>query len=139
MSLEHLIFCLMWELVNYVDNKDKELTKYTIVKIAIGAYEGREKYQPKPTKGQRKRRIKNKSGMIVNPAFAEHHGVSKRSVANNLRGHLSEKTLNQHYDFTKSVKDNSLRLKEQGIKPNSPRALYNFLKKKGIGTKDYKN
>ena len=49
-------------------------------------------------------------------------------MANRMRTDASNKVLQQHYDFSKSVKENCCLLKEKGIKPNGERRLYEFVK-----------
>ena len=137
MTFEHLLFCLLYERQIWIDNSDGTITNKVLYKIAKGAFLKRTKYNPQMKESQRRKRAKYKTGHKVNPSFCESQGLSARSVANHIRGYLSDKTLDEHYDFSKSVKENHIILKKQGIKPNSERRLYKYLKDKGIGTKDY--
>lgn len=128
MTFENLLYAMVFERQYWVDNSDGTITNQELYKIAKGAYLNREKYHPNPTESQVRKRRKNKSGYKVNPAFCESQGVSAKSMANRIRTMVSDEVLMEHYDFSKSVAENSLILKQQGIKPNSERRLYDFLK-----------
>ena len=130
MTFEHLLFALICERQYWIDNSDGEFGNHKLYKIAKGAFCKRALYDiSSATNGQKRKRSKtNKNGYKVNKAFCEKHGVGVRRMANYIRSSLSTTTLLQHYDFEKSVKENSILLKEKGIKPNSERRLYQFKK-----------
>jgi hypothetical protein len=49
-------------------------------------------------------------------------------MANYMRTDITNEVLLENYDFNLTVKENSKKLKENGIKPNSERRLYQFKK-----------
>lgn len=128
LTFENLLYAMVFERQYWIDNGDGAITNKELYKIAKGAYLNREKYHPNPTESQERKRKKNKSGYKVNPAFCKSQGVSAKSMANRIRTMVSNKILMEHYDFSKSVAENSRILKQQDIKPNSERRLYEFLK-----------
>ena len=131
MSFENLLFALVYERQYWIDNSDGEFTNKILYKIAKGAFLKRELYDDIKiaTEGQKRRREKsNKNGIKVNPAYCEKYGVSVRTMANHIRQNVSNEILLENYDFEKSVKENSRLLKENKIKPNSERRLYEFKK-----------
>lgn len=123
MEFEQLLYALTYERQYWIDNTDRTITNHVLYKIAKGAFLKRHEYTPDPTY-----KNKNKSGYKVNPAYCKSKGVSPRSMANRIRTMVSDKILSANYDFTKSVAENSRILKDKGIKPNSERRLYTFLR-----------
>ena len=123
MEFEQLLYALTYERQYWIDNTDRTITNHVLYKIAKGAFLKRHEYIPNPTY-----KNKNKSGYKVNPAYCKFNGVSPRSMANRIRTMVSDKILSANYDFTKSVAENSRILKDKGIKPNSERRLYTFLR-----------
>ena len=128
LTFENLLYAMVFERQYWIDNSDGTITNQELYKIAKGAFLNREKYHLNPTASQARKRKKNKSGYKVNPAFCESQGISTRSMANRIRTMVSDKILMEHYDFSKSVAENSRILKDKGVKPNSERRLYEFLK-----------
>ena len=130
MTFENLLYAMAYERQIWIDNTDGEFTNHILYKIAKGAYINGSAYNiSNATEGQKRRRKKtNKCGCKVNKAFCDKYGVSVRSMANHMRTDASNKVLQRHYDFSKSVKENSSMLKEKGIKPNGERRLYEFVK-----------
>ena len=131
MSFENLLFALVYERQYWIDNSDGEFTNRVLYKIAKGAFIKRERYDgiKSVTKGQMKRRARyNKNGLKVNPAYCNKYGISVRAVANMMRRDIANETILENYDFAKSVKENSILLKQNKIKPNSERRLYEFKK-----------
>ena len=129
MSFENLLYAMVYERSYWIDNSDGEFTNRTLYKIAKGAFIKREQYSgiKSVTEGQKKRRARcNKNGFKVNPAYCEKYGVSVRTMANIMRRDIANETILENYDFEKSVKENSRLLKENKIKPNSERRLYEF-------------
>lgn len=130
MSFENLLYAMVYERQIWIDNSDGEFTNYTLYKIAKGAYLKRDTYNiSNATEGQRRRRAKtNKCGYKVNKAFCRKHNVGVRTMANRMRTTVANDVLLKHYDFGKTIKENSKLLKEKGIKPNSERRLCEFKK-----------
>ena len=129
MSFENLLYAMVYERQYWIDNSDGEFTNRVLYKISKGAFIKREQYSgiKSVTEGQKKRRARcNKNGFKVNPAYCEKYGVSVRKVANMMRRDIANETILENYDFEKSVKENSRLLKENKIKPNSERRLYEF-------------
>ena len=129
MSFENLLYAMVFERQYWIDNSDGEFTNRVLYKIAKGAFIKREQYSgiKSVTAGQKKRRARcNKNGFKVNPAYCEKYGVSVRTMANIMRRDIANETILENYDFEKSVKENSRLLKENKIKPNSERRLYEF-------------
>ena len=130
MSFENLLYAMVYERQYWIDNSDGEFTNYILYKVAKGAYLKRDAYNiPTATEGQTRRRAKtNKLGRKVNKAFCKKYNVSVRSMANRMRTTAANDVLLKHYDFSKSIKENSKILKSKGIKPNSERRLCEFNK-----------
>ena len=130
MKFENLLLAMVYERHFWIDNSDGEFTNKVIYKIAKGAFIHRDKYNiSSATQGQlRKRARTNKNGLKVNKAYCYKHDISVRTMANFMRGDISNNTLLENYDFEKSVAENSQLLKAKGIKPNSERRLYQFKK-----------
>ena len=129
MSFENLLYAMVYERQYWIDNSDGEFTNRVLYKIAKGAFIKREQYSgiKSVTEGQKKRRARcNKNGFKVNPAYCEKYGVSVKTMANIMRRDISNEIILENYDFEKSVKENSKLLKENKIKPNSERRLYEF-------------
>lgn len=129
MSFENLLYAMVFERQYWIDNSDGEFTNRVLYKIAKGAFIKREQYSgiKSVTEGQKKRRARcNKNGFKVNPAYCEKYGISVRTMANIMRRDIANETILENYDFEKSVKENSRLLKENKIKPNSERRLYEF-------------
>lgn len=70
------------------------------------------------------------SKFVVNPDIED-----KRSVISRARTEITDSTIAENYDVTKSVKDNLEALKEKGIKVKRTR-LYDWVKKNNIETVD---
>lgn len=130
MSFEHLLYAMVYERHYWINNLDGEFGNMKLYKIAKGAFTKRGLYDiSTATIGQKRRRAKtNKNGYKVNKAFCDKYGVSVRTMANLMRGDISNEVLLENYDFDKSVKENSKLLKEKDITPNSERRLYQFKK-----------
>lgn len=130
MPFENLLYAMVYERQIWLDNSDGEFTNYILYKIAKGAYLKRDTYNiSNATAGQRRRRAKtNKLGKKVNKAFCKKYNISVRSMANRMRTATANDVLLKHYDFGKTIKENSKLLKEKGIKPNSERRLSEFVK-----------
>lgn len=130
MSFENLLYAMAYERLIWIDNSDGEFTNYILYKIAKGAYLKKDTYNiSNATEGQRRRRAKtNKCGYKVNKSFCRKHNVGVRTMANRMRTTVANAVLLKHYDFSKSIKENSKLLKEKGIKPNGERRLSEFVK-----------
>ena len=130
MTFEHLLYAMVYERHYWISNSDGEFGNRKLYKIAKGAFTKRGLYDiSTATIGQKRRRAKtNKNGYKVNKAFCDKYGVSVRTMANLMRGDISNEVLLENYDFDKSVKENSKLLKEKDITPNSERRLYQFKK-----------
>lgn len=128
MSFEHLLYAMVYERQYWIDNSDGEFTNRRLYKITEGAYFNRAQYEiSTSTQGQKRRRARtNKNGYKVNKSFCDKYGISAHSMANYMRTDITNDVLLANYDFTKTVKENSLLLKEKGIKPSSERRLYQF-------------
>lgn len=130
MTFENLLYAMVYERTFWIDNSDGEITNRVLYKIAKGAFTKSDLYDiSTSTEGQKRRRARtNKNGFKVNSAYCEKYGISVRAMANMMRRDISNETILENYDFEKSVKENSLLLKENKIKPNSERRLYEFMK-----------
>ena len=131
MLFENLLYAMVYERQYWIDNSDGEFTNKILYKIAKGAFIKREQYRgiKSVTEGQKKRRERcNKNGFKVNPAYCEKYSISVRAMANIMRRDIANETILENYDFEKSVKENSRLLKDNKIKPNSERRLYEFKK-----------
>ena len=128
MSFENLLYAMVYERQVWIDNKDGEMTNKVLYKVAKGAYTKRERYSISGhTIGQQRKWAKtNKCGYKVNKAFCNKYDIPVRTMANLMRGDISNNTLLENYDFDKCVAENSRLLKEKGITPNSERRLYIF-------------
>ena len=130
MSFENLLYAMVYERQVWLDNKDGEMTNKVLYKVAKGAYTKRDRYSISgQTIGQKRKWAKtNKCGYKVNKAFCNKYCIPVRTMANHMRGDISNNILLENYDFDKSVAENSKLLKEKGIIPNSKRRLYEFKK-----------
>lgn len=130
MTFEHLLYAMVYERHYWISNSDGEFGNRKLYKIAKGAFMKRGLYDiSTATIGQKRKRAKtNKNGFKINKAFCYKYGVSAKTMANLMRGDISNGVLLEHFDFDKSVKENSMQLKEKGITPNSERRLYQFKK-----------
>ena len=117
-SIEHLLYCLIHEVVYYIYNYDNEITCNVLFKIAYNAYFNT-RYEIKIERDKRR--------YIVNPAYCLKHGISKNSAKNIAKKQMLYEDLGQFYDFNLSVIDNISNLRENGIFVGKS-TLYKFIK-----------
>ena len=117
-SIEHLLYCLVYELVYYVWNHDNEINTNVLYKIAYNAYVN-VKYKIKVEKDKRK--------YIVNPGYCSKYKVSKNVAKNIARKQIMYEKIAEIYDFNLSVNENIAYLHSCGISVCKS-TIYKFLK-----------
>lgn len=124
-SLEHLLLNLVYELFYYIENTVDHITKETLLQIA------RRAYQADLTKYERLGVKTDKRKFIVNQAYCEAHGISKRTVRNYSRQVFTFNRICELYDTQLSDKENLEILKENGVSV-CMRTLQKFKKHYGL-------
>ncbi|EIY87966.1 hypothetical protein HMPREF1074_00355 [Bacteroides xylanisolvens CL03T12C04] len=117
-SIEHLLYCLVYELVYYIWNHDNEINTNVLYKIAYNAYVN-VKYKIKVEKDKRK--------YIVNPGYCSKYKVSKNVAKNIARKQIMYEKIAEIYDFNLSVNENIAYLHSCGISVCKS-TIYKFLK-----------
>lgn len=136
LSLEELVYALVYEMLYFIDNTDKNdlITKHHLYDIACNAYHAdiSEFNYKKPRKS------------MVNPKYALNHSMTKSQVRDmvNAKMHTSTKEgnyqlLSAYYDFNKTINENIKYIKEQTGIVLSDRTIRRWKKDNGY-TRAYK-
>ncbi len=125
-SVEELIYNLVYDRQYFYDNSDKVLSNQCLLRMAIDAKKAT--YQMK---------MKNKPIFKVDSVFCKENNIKPNALKMMVRKTLHCDEIKQWYDTTKSVKDNLLFAKENNIKV-SRATLYNYCGEKGINPKGEK-
>jgi|GEM_PF-579757 len=125
LPFEHLLHCLIHELVYYVNNTWDTITKKTLYQIAVSAYSADlSKYQNLAVKTDGKK-------YIVNEAYCTKNNLNKRQVSNISRKMITYNLIGELYDFSLTDKANIEVFKEYGLKICA-KTLQRFRKEMGI-------
>ena len=125
-SVEELIFNLVYDRYYFYDNSDNVLTNQCLLRIALDA-----------KKATYQMTMKNKPFFKVDSVFCKENNIKPNALKMMVRKTLHYDEIKQWYDTTKSVKDNLLFAKENNIKV-SRATLYNYCGEKGINPKGEK-
>ena len=127
-TLEELVYNLVYDRLMFFDNKDKVLTNETLIRIAYNAmhtdYEIKQSEMKRPM-------------FKVDREYCQEHGITPNSYKNTVKKILNYESIDAWYKPQKSVKENLEFADEYGIK-TSRRTLYRYCKERGIdphGTK----
>lgn len=125
-TFEHLLFCLVYERQEFIDNTDKAITNMELYKICKNAFNAKE-ITIKIKKDKRKH--------IVNESFCEKYGYSKQQIAAMARESKTTNILEKEYQPHLSVKENLQFLSDKGYSIGKS-TVYRYCKANGISTKD---
>ena len=125
-SIEELIYNLVYDRHYFFDNSDKVLSNQCLLRIALDAKKAT--YQMK---------MKKKPLFKVDKVFCMENQIKPKAQANYVRRKLHFDDITKWYDTKKCVKDNLSFAKENNIKV-SQKTLYNYCCEKGISTKGEK-
>lgn len=121
-TFEHLLFCLVYELYFYVENKKDVITNKQLFKIAINVMKADYTLYTKDMKHPK---------FIVNQNYCIKYGLTKVQVANMVRKEIHYAEIGNLYDCSLKDKENLQVLKDNGVKC-SLRTLQNFKKEYGL-------
>lgn len=125
-SIEELIYNLVYERQYFNDNSDGQLKNHIIVQIALDAM-----------KATYQMTLKKHKKFETNELYCIDNGISRNQLKNIIRRKLNFEKIKQWYDPTKSVKDNLKFAQNNNIKVGH-RTLYNYCYEIGISTKGEK-
>ena len=129
-TLEELIYNLVFDRLNFFENKDKVLTNETLIRIAYNALQSN--YEIKPSDMRR-------PTFKIDKTFCVEHGISANSYKNTVKKILNFNSISTWYDPAKSVMENLKFAEEHEIKNAKQRTLYNYCKECGINPKGTKH
>lgn len=122
-SMENLIYNLVFEFIHYMINDGNKITKHEIFGIAQRIMKADLNYYDNLGKTTRK--------YMVNPMYCIKYNLSKRAVLNKLRSKIDYDEVASLYDCSISDKENIEVMKEFGVEI-SIRSLKNWRKKNNI-------
>ena len=122
-SVEELIFNLVYDRYYFYDNSDNVLTNQCLLRIALDA-----------KKATYQMTMKKKPIFKVDKVFCYENQIKPNALKMIVRKTLNFDKIKQWYDPTKSVKDNLKFATENNIKVGQ-RTLYNYCNEMGISTK----
>lgn len=122
-TLEELIYNMIWERETFFDNSDRVLTNNCIIDICKRAMESNLVFEES-----------EHPNFIVNKRYAKEHGITPNQLKRTVTKKLNSEAIGSWYDCSKSVKDNLEYAKEYGIKVGKT-ALYEWCKENGVSTK----
>lgn len=125
-SVEELIFNLVYDRHYFYDNSDNVLTNQCLLRIALDA-----------KKATYQMAMKKKPLFKVDKVFCYENQIKPNALKMIVRRTLNFDKIKQWYDPTKSVKDNLKFATENNIKVGQ-RTLYNYCNEIGISTKGEK-
>ena len=125
-SIEELIYNLVYERQYFNDNSDGQLKNHIIVQIALDAM-----------KATYQMTLKKHKKFETNELYCIDNGISRNQYKNVIRRKLNFEKIKQWYDPTKSIKENYQYARENNIKVGQ-RTLYNYCYEMGISTKGEK-
>lgn len=102
---DELLYNAVYEIYNYIDNRDDKLTKSYIIDLVYNVLNSECTVQ-----------TTNKQRIIVNKEMAKEMGISARAAANKARGELNHAKIGEWYDTSQSVGKNLKFAKENNIK-----------------------
>lgn len=120
MTMEDMIYCMVYELCYYVVNNGNKITKGTLYQIAKNVMEADvDKYDVgKP-------RYKS----FINPLYCEVHGITKKQAMGLLRN--KKQYIGEFFDPSLTVKENIAVMKEYGLEI-SEKTVKRWMKENGI-------
>ncbi len=125
-SIEELIYNLVYDRYYFYDNSDNVLTNQCLLRIALDA-----------KKATYKMVIKKKPLFKVDKVFCMENVIKPNALKMIVRKTLNFDKIKQWYDPTKSVKENLIFAQNNNIKVGQ-RTLYNYCNEMGISTKGEK-
>ena len=128
-TLEELIYNLVFDRLNFFENKDKVLTNETLIRIAYNALHAN--YDIKPCKMKVPK-------FKIDKSYCFEHGTTPNSYKNTVKKILNFNSISTWYDPAKSVIENLKFAEEHEIKNAKQRTLYNYCKERGINPKGTK-
>lgn len=127
-TLEELVYNLVYDRLNFFDNKDKVLTNETLIRIAYNAMHT--DYEIKQSEMKRPK-------FKIDKTFCIEHGTTPNAYKNTVRQILNFESIDAWYDPTKSVYDN-LKFAKDNEKKVCKDTLYSYCKARAINTKGTK-
>ena len=125
-TIEELIYNLVYDRHYFFDNSDKVLTNQCIIRMAIDAM-----------KASYQMTLKKKPKFRTDNVFCRENNIKPNALKMIIRKKLNFDEILKWYDTTKSIKENLQYAKENNIKV-SRATLYNFCNEYGISTKGQK-
>lgn len=125
-SVEELIYNLVYDRYYFYDNSDNVLTNQCLLRIALDA-----------RKATYQMTMRKKPIFKVDKVFCYENQIKPNALKMIVRKTLNFDKIKQWYDPTKSIKDNLKFAKENNIKVGQ-RTLYNYCNEMGISTKGEK-
>lgn len=125
-TFEHLLFNLAVDRLYYNDNSDHELTNQRLVEMAQRAI-----YTPVEEIKIPYHRPKE---FEIDKEYCRRHGITPNEMKNRVRKILTDQSIGELYDCSKSIKENLTVLKQNGLKIGKSR-LYQWCKENHIETK----
>ena len=122
-SIEELIYNLVYDRQHFYDNKDGVLSNQTLLRIALDA-----------KKATYQMIMKKKPRFQVDDVFCRENNIKRKAQANYVRRKLNFDEISKWYDTTKRVMDNLKFAKENNIKV-SRATLYHFCNEMAINPK----
>lgn len=132
-TLDHLLYCLMWELTTYYINVPGNdfITRKQIMNIAMNAFSI-------DFKGENVvnwfMKNKDKRKYIVNKEYATKNDTTVQYLTNTGKKEINDMLISKYYDSTLSVKENLEILNNNGVNIKI-RRLYNYISEKKCGVK----
>lgn len=132
-TLDHLLYCLMWELTTYYINVPGNdfITRKQIMNITMNAFSI-------DFKGENVvnwfKKNKDKRKYIVNKEYATKNDTTVQYLTNTGKKEINDMLISKYYDSTLSVKENLEILNNNGVNIKI-RRLYNYISEKKCGVK----
>lgn len=126
-SIEELIYNLVYDRQYYFDNEDNQLNNATLVEIAHNAI-----------KYDYNLKSPNKAKFKVDKAYCNANNISARTLRNKVKQIINFDKIGEVYDLKKSLKENLKYMREVLHMKVSQATLYRFCKINGINPKGEK-
>lgn len=125
-TFEHLLFNLVIDRLYYNDNSDHELSNQKLIEMAQRAINTPLEEIKIP--------YHRPKDFEVDKGYCQQHGITPNEMKNRVRKILTDQSIGELYDCSKSIKENLTVLKQNGLKIGKSR-LYQWCHENHIETK----